>query len=135
MNKAILIGRLTADPELKQTSGGTSVTRFTLAVSRRFVKEGGQEADFINCTAWGKTAEFVSKYFRKGQKMATVGRIEVTSWQDDKSEKHYNTSVTVEEVEFCEKKSEAAQTNTTNAEKDEFEAMGFAELDDTLPWN
>jgi len=82
MNKVILMGRLTADPELRQIQNGTAVCRFTVAVNRKFVdKQTGQhEADFISCTAWSKTAEFVSRYFKKGQMIAIEGSLRTGSY-------------------------------------------------------
>ena len=95
MNKAILMGRLTRDPEVRYTqTNNTMVVSFSLAVNRRFVREGDtQNADFINITAWGKTAEFVSKYFKKGQQVAVIGRIQSRSWEDNNGQKRYATDV------------------------------------------
>ncbi len=108
MNKSILIGRLTRDPEIKYTTNtNTQVASFSLAVNRRFVKEGEErQADFINITAWGKTAEFVQKYFSKGQQVAVCGRIETRSWQDDQGITRYGTDVVAEEVHFADSKRE-----------------------------
>lgn len=113
MNKVILLGRITKDPEAKQT-GNTTVTRFTLAVDRRFKSEGQPTADFISCVAFGKTAEFISKYFKQGAKMAIEGRIQTGSYEKD-GVKHYTTDVIVESVEFAESK-KVAET----AEEDGF---------------
>ena len=105
MNKVVLVGRLTKDPELRSTQSGTAVASFTVACDRRFQKEGEErQADFINCVAWGSTAEFVSRYFAKGQRMALSGRIETRSWQDDKGNKRYATEVIAEDVEFAQSK-------------------------------
>ena len=83
MNKVILMGRLTADPELKQSQNGTSVCRFTIAVNRRFKNaQGGYDADFLNCTAWKQTAEFICRYFKKGQMIAVEGALRTSSYQD-----------------------------------------------------
>jgi single-strand DNA-binding protein len=113
MNKAILLGRITRDPEAKQ-AGNTTVTRFTLAVDRRFKSEGQPTTDFISCVAFGKTAEFISKYFKQGAKMAIEGRIQTGSYEKD-GVKHYTTDVIVESVEFAESK-KVAET----AEQDGF---------------
>ena len=80
MNHVILMGRLTKEPELRQTPNGVSLARFSIAVNRRFAKEGQQQADFINCIAWRQTGEFISKYFQKGSMIAVVGSIQSRSW-------------------------------------------------------
>lgn len=116
MNKVILLGRLTKDPETRYTqSTNTQVTSFTLAANRRFVKQGEErQADFINCVAWNKTAEFVSKYFRKGQQVGVIGRIQTRNYDDDKGIKHYVTEVIAEETYFAGDKKEETQSNTAN---------------------
>lgn len=108
-NKATIGGRLTADPELKTTTGGTEVVSFTVAVTRRFApKEGeAQQTDFINVTAWRKTAEMVSKYFRKGSSICIVGSIQTRSWTDNEGKKRYATEVVADEVYFVDSKSES----------------------------
>ena len=117
MNKVILMGRLTKDPEVRYTqANNTQVTSFTLAVNRRFTKEGEQQADFINCIAWSKTAEFVSKYFKKGQQVAVIGRIQVRNYEDDKGTKHYITEIIAEEVYFAGDKKEDNNTEITTNE-------------------
>lgn len=106
-NKVFLLGRLTKDPDIKYTqTNNTLVASFGLAVNRRFAKEGQQTADFINVVAWSKTAEFVQKYFKKGQQVAVVGRIQSRSWQDDQGQMHYVTEVVAEEVFFADSKKE-----------------------------
>ena len=117
MNKTILMGRLTKDPDTRYTqTTNTQVTSFTLVVNRRLAKEGEQQADFINIVAWNKTAEFVSKYFKKGQQVGVIGRIQTRTWDDDQGQKHYVTEVIAEEVYFADSKKEgqAETTNTTN---------------------
>lgn len=106
MNKTILVGRLTADPEVRYTQGQntTAVARFTLAVDRKYKTDGGQSADFIGCVAFGKTAEFIEKYFRKGLKIALDGRIQTGSYTDKDGFKRYTTDVVAESVEFAESK-------------------------------
>ncbi len=107
MNKVVLMGRLTKDPDIRYTqTNNTMVASFSLAVNRRFVKEGEQQADFINIVAWSKTAEFVSKYFKKGQQVSIVGRIQTRTWDDDQGQKHYITEVVAEEVYFADSKKE-----------------------------
>lgn len=103
MNRAILMGRLTKDPEIKQTQGGTAYVRFTIAVNRRFAKEGQQEADFISCVAWSKTAEFISKYFHKGNMIAVIGSIQTGGYEKDGSTV-YTTDVAVNEAYFTGEK-------------------------------
>ena len=101
MNKTILMGRLTKDIELKQGNSGTAFAGFTVAVNRDFVKEGEErQADFIMCKAFGKTAEFVSKYFSKGKMISLVGRIQTGSYEKD-DQKVFTTDVMVEKVYFC----------------------------------
>ena len=116
MNKTILLGRLTRDPETRYTQNSNiQVTSFTLAVNRRFVKEGEErQADFINIVSWNKTAEFVSKYFKKGQQVAVVGRLQNRTWDDQQGQKHYATDVVAEEVYFAESKKNDSQNNTAN---------------------
>lgn len=111
MNKTILMGRLTKEPEVRYTqTNNTMVVNFTLAVNRRFAKEGEQQADFINIIAWKSTGEFVSKYFKKGQQVAVAGRLQTRSYEDDKG-KHFITDVVAEEVYFADsKKEEVGQT-------------------------
>lgn len=106
MNKVIMVGNLTKDPEVRYSTGENkiAIASFSIAVSRRIKREGAPEADFFNCTAFGKTGEFVEKYFRKGMKAGIVGRIENESWTDKEGQKRTGTKIMVEEVEFCEKK-------------------------------
>lgn len=108
MNNWTGIGRLTKDPEIRYTQNKTAVASFTLAVDRRIKREGSPDADFFPCTAWGKTAEHMEKYWKKGMKAAITGRIENESWQDKDGGKHTTTKVIVETIEFCEKKAESA---------------------------
>lgn len=115
MNKVILMGRLTRDPEVRYTQGdnASAVARFSLAVDRRFKKDGEQTADFINCVAFGKTGEFIEKYGRKGTKFVVEGRIQTGSYTNKDGQKVYTTDVVVDQVEFAESKS-SADGNTTN---------------------
>jgi len=111
MNKVILMGRLTADPELRQTQSGTTSCRIRIAVNRRFVDKatGERQADFINCTAWGQQAEFVSRYFKKGSMICVEGSMRTSSYQDKKypDVTHYTTDVFVDSVEFTGSKAES----------------------------
>ena len=107
MNKVMLIGRLTKDPELRYTQSGTAVASFTLAVNRRFSGQNGErEADFINCVAWQKSAEFVANYFRKGQQMALEGRLQVRSYDGNDGQRRWVTEVVAEQIEFVGSKNE-----------------------------
>jgi len=108
LNKVILMGRLTRDPELRSTPQGVSTCSFSLAVDRSFVREGEErKADFINCVAWRQTAEFISKYFKKGNMVALEGSIQTRSWDDQDGKKHYVTEVIVSQVYFAEGKRES----------------------------
>ena len=106
LNKVILAGRLTADPELKQTPSGVSLVTFSLAVNRRFTSRDGQnqqpEADFFRITAWRNTAEFIAKYFRKGSAICICGSIQNRSWTDQNGQKRYTTDIIAEEANFVE---------------------------------
>ena len=107
MNKVLLIGRLTKDPELRYTQSGTAVASFTLAVNRRFSNQSGErEADFINCVAWQKSAEFVANYFRKGQQMALEGRLQVRSYDGNDGQRRWVTEVVADQIEFVGSKNE-----------------------------
>lgn len=103
------MGRLTADPELRQTPQGTPLARFSIAVNRRFAKEGNQQTDFINCVAWRQTGEFISRYFRKGSMIAVDGQIQTRSWDGQDGKRQYATEVVVENAYFTGSK---AETNT-----------------------
>lgn len=105
MNKVILIGRLCADPELRQTTSGISVCRFRIAVNRPRRKDAEQEADFIGCTAWRQTADFVARYFSKGSKIVVEGSLRNNDYTDNNNVKHYGMDVLVDSVEFGESKS------------------------------
>ena len=104
MNKVILMGRLTRDPEVRYTQTNyTLVCNYSLAVNRRFARQGEErQADFFNIVAWGKTGEFCSKYFKKGQQVGVIGRLQTRSWDDDNGQKHYATEVVAEEVYFAD---------------------------------
>ena len=110
LNKAILIGYLTADPELKQTAQGTSVCSFTIAVNRRNVKEGSPSCDFISCVAWRERAEFAAKYFKKGNPLLIVGEIQTRSYTDKQGSKRYVTEILVDEAGFVDHKSASGDT-------------------------
>ena len=148
MNKVILSGRLARDPEVRYTQGSQSmaVARFTLAVDRRFAKKDKdqQTADFINCTAFRNTAEFIEKYFRKGMKAVVFGRIQTGSYKNKEGNTVHTTDVVVEEIEFGESKQ---QNNSTPSQADpgaspygSADSDGFMNIpenldDDSLPFN
>ena len=135
MNSVQLIGRLTRDPEIRYTDGGASIARFGLAVDRRFKQENGADADFINIVSFGKTAEFIEKYFHKGMKIALNGRIQTGSYTDKDGKKVYTTDVVAENVEFCESKGNSANNDApATAQNGEF--MNIPDgMDEELPFN
>lgn len=106
MNKVILMGRLTKDPEITYTKGetATAVTRFGLAVNRRFMRNGESETDFFNLVAFGRNAEFIDKYFKKGMLVSVAGRVQNNNWEDKNGIKHYGVDIVVEEQFFAESK-------------------------------
>lgn len=117
MNKVQLVGRLTRDPEIRYSQGenATATARFSVAVNRRFKNaEGNYDADFINCVAFGKSAEFVEKYFKKGMAIGLTGRIQTGSYTNKDGQKVYTTDVVVEETEFVESKG-ASNSDNSNA--------------------
>lgn len=109
MNKVILIGRLTRDPEIRYSQGAssTAVASFSIAVDRRFKREGEPDADFFNCTAFGKQAEFVERYLKKGVKMVVIGRIQNDNYTNKEGQKVFSTRIMVDEMEFAESKNAA----------------------------
>ena len=129
MNKVILMGRLTEYPEVRYTTTNNKlVCGFTLAVNRRFAKEGEQQADFINIVAWSKLGEFCSKYFVKGQQVAVVGRLQTRNYDDKNGKKVYVTEVVAEEARFADSKK---QNDFTPQET----SAGFMEVEDSsLPF-
>ena len=110
MNKVILMGRLTRDPEVRYTqTNNTLVASFSLAVNRRFARQGEERnADFFNIVAWSKTGEFCSKYFKKGQQVGVIGRLQTRTWDDQNGTKHYITEVVAEEAYFADSKRDGA---------------------------
>lgn len=109
MNKVIEMGRLTRDPEISSSNSGTTFARFSIAVDRRFKKEGEPDADFFNCTAFGKTAEFVEKYLQKGTKVLVTGRLQNNNYTNKDGQKVYDVRIMVEEMEFAESKKDNNQ--------------------------
>lgn len=138
MNKVQLVGRLTKNPEVRTSDNQTCVARFSVAVNRRFKNaEGKYDADFISCIAFGKTAEFIEKYFNKGMAIGIVGRIQTGSYENKDGVKVYTTDVVVDEAEFVESKNSSSGGSVAPAENqdgfDDFEAIGN-EDDDDLPF-
>lgn len=133
MNKCSLMGRLTRDPEVR-ANGENAVARFSIAVNRRFKNaEGNYDADFINCVAFGKSAEFVEKYFHKGDMIAVTGRIQTGNYTNKDGVKIYTTDVVVEEIDFCGGKSE--NSATSNTKNNDFVNIPEGIEDEELPFN
>lgn len=146
MNKVVLSGRLTADPELKSTQSGVSNTRFCLAVSRKFKNDkGGYDADFVYCTAWRGLAEFICKYFKRGSMIIVSGSLQTSSWEGADGKTKYKTEIVLEEADFTG----SADTSTapsyiapainspsvTSPATDNFDIPEFSSADDDdLPW-
>lgn len=148
MNKVVLVGRLTKEPDIRFANSGEKqieIVRYTLAVERRLKKEGAPSADFIPCICFGKTAEFAEKYFHKGMKIGITGRIQTGSFTGKDGNKVYTTDVIIEEQEFCEskKESEASRTARDAADLENYgpapDKEGFISIpdgiDEELPFN
>ena len=114
LNKVILGGRITADVELKQTPSGVSVAQFSIAVNRKYSKDGQQQTDFFNVTAWRGTAEFVSRYFGKGSSICVIGSLENRSWTDQNGQKRTATDIIADEVQFVDSKNNAQSAETAS---------------------
>jgi len=127
INRVVLLGRLTKDPDVRY-SGETAIARYTLAVDRRFKKDGEQSADFINCVAFGKAAEFAEKYLRKGIKIAVDGRIQTGSYTNKDGQKIYTTDVVIENSVFAESKGEKGESKPEPASDDN----GFINIPEDL---
>ncbi len=139
MNKVILIGRLTRDPEIRQTQNGLTTARYSLAVQRSYKNANGTyDSDFISCVCFKKTAEFAEKYLKKGMRIAVTGRIQAGSYQKQDGTKVYTTDVIVEEHEFCENKNGSTQPNSRGSAPQEAPTDGFIdipdEIDEDLPF-
>ena len=143
MNKVVLIGRIVRDPEVRYSQGenATAVARYSLAVDRRFKKEGEQSADFINCVAFGKNGEFAEKYLHKGTKIAVTGRIQTGNYKDKDGKTVYTTDIVVEEHEFCESKGQTQESTQEDKPSPygQADANGFMYIpdgiDEELPFN
>lgn len=133
MNKVILMGRLTKEPEVRYSQGVPvmTVAKYTLAVNRRFKQKDAPDVDFLNCVAFGKTAEFAQKYFRKGQMVGVVGRVQNRSWFDNDNKKCYATDIIVDEQYFGESKKNT-ENNTSNYGGKQDAVDGFYPIDDEI---
>lgn len=131
MNKVILMGRLTRDPDVK--NGETVVARYTLAVDRKFKKDGQGEADFLNCVCFGKSAEFAEKYLKKGTKVAVTGRLQTGSYTNKEGQKINTTDIIIEEQEFAESKGASSQVVETKSSDDDFMDIP-ANVKDDMPF-
>ena len=139
INSVVLTGRFARDPDVRYTDGGSTIARFSLAVDRRFRPENGPTADFINCVAFGKTAEFIEKYFKKGMKMEVTGRIQTGSYTNRDGVKVYTTDVVAEQVGFAESRaSSQSQGNAPGSEPGPADEDGFQnipeDIDEELPF-
>jgi single-strand DNA-binding protein len=137
MNKVILMGRLVSDPEVRYSQGAepVAVARYTLAVNRRFAREGEQQADFIKIIAFGKAGEFAGRHFKKGQQISIVGRIQVRSWDDNEGKKKWSTEVVAEEQYFADSKKEGnAPAAPAAAPEGGFYPVDESVEDDDLPF-
>lgn len=126
INKAILMGRLTRDPELRHTGNGTAVCSFTVAIDNGY--GDNRTTDFINCVAWSKTAEFVEKYFTKGRLIIVVGRIQTRTWEGQDGKKNYVTEVVASEVSFGESKRNAEENGFSASPKQTNDAVSIPEM-------
>ena len=141
MNKVIMMGRLTRDPEVRYGQGANpmAVAKFSLAVERRFKREGEPEADFFNCTAFGKQAEFIEKYLRQGTKIVVTGRLQNDNYTNKNGEKVYSVQIVVDEIEFAESKNASGASTGQRPNPDGVKPDGFMSIPDgieeELPFN
>lgn len=140
MNKVILMGRLTRDPDVRYSQGNQpmAIARFSLAVDRRFKRDGEPTADFINCVAFGKTGEFIERYAHQGTKLVVEGRIQTGSYTNKEGQKVYTTDILIEAAEFAESKS--AQSGNVGTKQEAMDKDGFIQIpdgveDEGLPFN
>lgn len=132
INKVILMGRLTRDPEMRHTNSGTPVTTFSIAIDNGY--GDNQRTDFVNCLAWNKTAEFVTKYFTKGKMIIVIGRITTRSWETQDGKRAYATEVVAQEVNFGESKSSQQTATQPPMQDDDDDFTPLDEEDDDLPF-
>lgn len=142
MNKVILIGRFVRDPEVRYTSNDKCCANFSIAVDRKYKQEGQQDADFPRVIAWGKTAEFIEKYFRQGMKIVIEGRIQTGKYTNKEGQTVYTTDVVAESVEFAESKSASSNSNSSKSaeSKPKIDEDGWMNIpddvdDEGLPFN
>ena len=142
MNKVILIGRFVRDPEVRYTSNDKCCANFSIAVDRKYKQEGQQDADFPRVIAWGKTAEFIEKYFRQGMKIVIEGRIQTGKYTNKEGQTVYTTDVVAESVEFAESKSASSNSNSSKPveSKPKIDEDGWMNIpddvdDEGLPFN
>ena len=137
MNKVVLMGRLVRQPEIKE-NGETKYLQFTIAVTRKYAKPDDEvKADFISCTSFGKTAEFISKYFAKGQQIIVEGRLQNSVYKDDEGKQKNKTAVIVEQVEFCGSKPDSNNNTTREQEQpqqQDFDSFAFTGEGNDLPF-
>ena len=131
MNHVVLMGRLTKDPEIRDTNSGKTVGSFSIAVNRRFKSDGQPEADFFNCVTFGKQAEFVEKYLHKGTKILLGGEVQNNNYKDKDGVTHYSVSIVVDEIEFAESKS---QNNNSASNNTDFMSVPEG-VEEQLPFN
>ena len=136
MNKVILMGRLTRDPEVRYSQGAEplAVARYSLAVNKRFKRQGEPDADFIPCVAFGKNGEFTERYFRKGQMVSVVGRLQVRNWEDNEGKKRVTTEVVVEEQYFAESKNKSEEKTLSEAVNSHLYPIDDNVEDEDLPF-
>ena len=136
MNKVILMGRLTADPKIEWTRSENSkkYATYTLAVNRRYKREGQADADFVNCIAWGYNAEFAEKFMKKGILFEVVGRLNISNWEDNEGKKHWKTVVIVDESYFTGDKGSSGGEKQTGPSQDGFYPIEDSVEDDDLPF-
>ena len=131
VNKVILGGRLTAEPELKTTQSGKSVCSFSIAVNRKIKQQGQPNADFFNVVAWSNNADTVARYFHKGSSICIVGSLQNSSWKDKNGQTHYKTDIVADEVNFVDSKSDDSQSSYGQQTAPKFEEI---KTDDNLPF-
>ena len=137
MNKAVLLGRLTRDPEIRYTQSNEPlcIARYTVAVDRRFKRDGEPSADFIPCVAFGRAGEFAEKYFKKGMMVCVAGRIQVRSWEDQQGQKRWSTEVVLEEQDFAESKASFQSRGGSDVPSEPMQSDdsgGFAAISETI---
>ena len=134
LNKVILMGRLTRDPEIRysQSAEPMAIARYSLAVERRFKREGEPKADFIPCVAFGKQGEFAERYFRKGQLVSVAGRLQVRNWEDNEGKKRVTTEVVIEEQYFAESKKDEEKTYNQAVKEKNKAPEGFSPIDEDI---